>query len=311
MRAHASPASILLRLFDELLLLAALIIGAPFRIALRRIQEKLRTGHRVQSPPAEVPPIILFFNSSGLFLPYYIGVAEYLKEHYDVDADHVYACGVSGGYAPAASIVLGLDPEVHWEAIENLRRRGEQRWPFGTFLLSEHDMIHHGYLPILRPRQEELLPKCLSGRLQLGSTAVFPCWTPMLGAIWTSRYGSMEALCHACTCSMRTLPILRWFGTLNGTLCFDGWMGCTPQQVMDAIPGADASRLLVVSAVPCPEAHIAPRQVLGGLSKVVTLPSRGEFDDMVHRGREDAKRAVGTIEATGLLRLSKFSKSEN
>ena len=189
--------------------------------------------------------------------------------------------------------------------MQNLRKRGEQRWPLQTFLLSEHDMIHHGYLPLLKPHEQELLPKLLSGRLRLGATCLAgPWWAPCLGAIWSSRYESIEALCHACTCSMRTLPIFRFFGRLRGCLCFDGWMGCRPEQQIRAIPRASLARLLVVSAVPCPEADIAPKRVLGGLSQLVTLPSRDDFDEWMRRGREDAAGAADAIAAAGLVRRS-------
>ena len=105
--------SALLAAFDRLLLNAGLTLGSPVRRLLRRRQARLAAasdgGSQTHfSLDAELStsakrPILLYFHSSGLFLPYYIGVAEYLKAHYD--CSDIMCAGVSGGYAGASSIV--------------------------------------------------------------------------------------------------------------------------------------------------------------------------------------------------------------
>ena len=310
--------SALLAAFDRLLLNAGLTLGSPVRRLLRRRQARLAAasdgGNQTQfSLDADTTsakrPILLYFHSSGLFLPYYIGVAEYLKAHYD--CSDIMCAGVSGGYAGASSIVLDIDPLTHWRAVDGMRQRAASRF-FGSFLLSSHDMIHCGYLPLLRERADELLPRLATGRMRLGCTQLWP-W-PMLRAVWLDTFHSVKALCHACTCSMRVIPIFRLPGRLgDGSLVVDGFLGCCPEQLLAALhsaaPSAPLPTIITISAVPC-EADLAPSRVLGGLSQVVRLPSRKDFDAWQRQGWLDAESKARTLfEAKGMRPLVETAKS--
>ena len=111
----------LLAQVDKLILYLILAVGVPIIRLLRRAQAASLSRREVL--PSRAP--VIYFESCGLFLPYHIGVAEYIKEHFE--CGNVTCVGVSGGYAPAASIVLGLSPEQHFAAIEGMRTRGSQR----------------------------------------------------------------------------------------------------------------------------------------------------------------------------------------
>ena len=228
-------------------------------------------------------PTIIYFHSSGLFLPYHIGVAEYMKANFD--CRKTTCIGVSGGYAGASTIVLDLDPETHWQAISGMRQRASQRW-LGSLLLGSHDMIHCGYLPLLRP---EVLRKLRSGRFRLGCTKL---WPYPLTPLWVSSFDSVKALCYACTCSMRVFPIFRMPGRIDGSLVLDGFLGCQP--------GPFGSNVIEVSAVPCASATVAPAQVLGGLTQVITLPNREDFDAWRSKGWADADSARSKLLEAGL-----------
>jgi len=104
---------------DRLILFLGLLVGQPFIGAIRRLQALLIDSEEdtAESDDPSAPPLI-FFESSGLFFPYYLGVAEHVCEHYDTD--HVICAGVSGGYAAASTIALGLHTEMHWAAIEGM-----------------------------------------------------------------------------------------------------------------------------------------------------------------------------------------------
>ena len=280
---------------DTLLLTCLIFCGQPLLRLIRSLQ-LVRGAIWAQSE--DVSPrdelafadAIIYFCSSGLFLPYYIGVAEYLKANFDCSS--LIVAGVSGGYAPAASIVLGLDSETHWRAIEGMRVAGRSR-ALGNYFFSEHEMIHSGYLPLLEEDEPRLLRSLSKRRLWLGCTQL---WPRPLRSMWTSSFESVKALCHACTCSMRVFPILRLPGKLRGCWVVDGMLGCHPRQL------ANAERMLIVSAVPSREG-LSPKRVLGGVTDLARLPSRRNFDRWMAQGWEDASEGRAHFERLGLKPL--------
>lgn len=276
--AFAMTASLLKRA-DRLLLRSTLCCGQPLVRVLRSLQTVREAIWPMDEPHSREQlanaDAVLYFASSGLFFPYYIGIAEYLKAHFDCSS--LVVAGVSGGYAPAASIVLGLDPETHWRAIDGMRTMGRSR-ALGTYFFSEHEMMHGGYLPLLKDDEPRLLPLLSSKRLWLGCTRL---WPQPLRAFWLSSFDSLHALVHACTCSMRVLPILRLPGKLGGCWVVDGFFGCHPPQL------ACDEHVLVISAVPS-AAGLSPKEVLGGATDLVRLPSRENFDAWMRQGWLDA-----------------------
>lgn len=296
----------LLLWLDRLLLSLGLYVGQPIVGVLRWLQALfLDTAEDSAEADGGLP--LLFFESSGLFLPYYIGVAKYLREHYDTD--HVICAGVSGGYAAASSLALGISPETHWAAIDGMRRHGRRR-RLGTFFLSSSDMIHSGYLPLLKrdhPEYLALRARLARGRFWLGATAVWP-WPGTSVWVGGDDLSSVKSLCHAATCSMRVLPIFRAPGLLRGSMVFDGFLACRPaclrRHLRLSQGQAAIGKTLTVSAVPSTTASISPSALLGGLSDVVCLPTRATFDQWVARGASDAAAAAerGLFDQAGMRR---------
>ena len=287
-----------LDMLDRLILAVGLRVGIMLLRALHYLLDRMYPHQAGPKITKDGIPVV-WFDSSGLFLPYYIGVAEYLLANYD--CTNVCAAGVSGGYAPAATLVMDVTAEDHWAAIELLRRLGSGRW-LGAYFFSASEMIHHGYLPALSQPEVEakMLRRFNDGRLWLGSTVI---WPQPGNAIWTNRFASVKELCYACTCSMRTIPILRLPGRLAGALVWDGCIACRPS-------GVDAQsaelKFLRVSAFPSSRAHISPSRLLGGLHDVVQLPSRQKFDSWRRQGWEDCRTAdaAGQLAAAGLVATS-------
>lgn len=300
-------ASTLARL-DRLLLWLALAVFQPLIGVLRALQARLLDSP-AEDAPSDDPsaPPLLFFESSGLFLPYYLGVADYLKEDYELDA--AICAGVSGGYAAASTIALGLTTETHWAAIEGMRRLGQKR-VLGTFAFTSRDMIHNGYLPLLKKdhaRYLELRERLAQGRFYLGATSLWP-WPGT--SVWAGgdEMPSAKALCHAATCSMRVPPIFFRPGKLLGRYVIDGFLACRPACLRHHLRThhglAPLGATITVSAVPSSTASVSPAALLGGLSAVVLLPSRETFDAWMAAGRSDAAVAAqrGVFEAAHLRR---------
>jgi hypothetical protein len=286
---------------DRLLLWLALCVGTRVLRAIHRLLDTL--GRKPSGPPLSGPdesdtPILAWFDSSGLYMCYYLGIAEYLLENFD--CTDLVAAGVSGGYAPASMLLLGLSAEDHWRALETLRNYSiySQRW-LGSYFFSASEMIHYGYLPILErfaPRQQQVLLTALrSGRFWVGASEI---WPQFGNAVWTHCFSSIRHLCYVCTCSLRTWPLLKRPGRLGRSLVIDGVLFCRPRTTQ-------SSRLLRVSAFPSSLAAISPVRLLGGFMDVVRLPSREKFDTWRAQGREDARLADerGVMEACGLTRL--------
>ena len=242
-------------------------------------------------PPLDDKAVVLWFDSSGLLLPYHIGVAEWVLDHYDCSS--VVAAGISGGYAPAASIVMGITAEDHWRAVETLRALGGTRW-LRAYFFSSSEMIHHGYLPQLAPAEDATLIKLAGGRMFIGCSEIWPRFGR---AVWVNRFESAKAICHACTCSMRTLPILRLPGRIGRALVIDGVLACRPRRQ------ATARNVIRVSVFPSKRASIAPERLLGGASDLIRLPSREKWDKWMHQGKLDAEAAAkrGVFAAAGLV----------
>ena len=274
--------------FDSIVLSVLLCLGTP----LLRLFHALLDALGVPGAPAGIEDdIVLWFDSSGLLLPYHIGVADYIAENYDVS--RVVAAGISGGYAPASTLVLGVNTESHWEAIQTLRALGASRW-LGCYFFSSDEMIEHGYLPQLEADEPNALAKLAGGRMHLGCSELLP----RLGrAVWINRFESARAICYACTCSMRTLPILRIPGLIGRALVIDGVLACRPARA--------AHKLIRVSVFPSKRATISPAGHLGGMSDLVRLPSRANFERWLAQGRADAADADarGVFAAAGLVAL--------
>ena len=226
-------------------------------IGLRFGTKVLRLVHTVldcfftdAGPPLDDKAVVLWFDSSGLLLPYHIGVADWVLDHYDCSS--VVAAGISGGYAPAASIVMGITAEDHWRAVETLRALGGTRW-LRAYFFSSSEMIHHGYLPQLAPAEDATLIKLAGGRMFIGCSEIWPRFGR---AVWVNRFESAKAICHACTCSMRTLPILRLPGRIGRALVIDGVLACRPRRQ------ATARNVIRVSVFPSKRASIAPERLL-------------------------------------------------
>lgn len=291
---------------DSLALRLALFLFRPLLLLLRLLQSLLLDREEDQRETEDARPL-LFFESSGLFLPYYIGVAEYLVHHYNLD--RALCAGVSGGYAGAASIALGVSAEMHWEAIASMAMLAKRR-ALGSFFLSSRDMIHSGYLPILKRNHAAYLAlreRLSRGHFWLGATAI---WPRPASSVWAGAddMSSAKALCHAATCSMRVLPIFRKPGLLKQSLVCDGFLACRPaclRRHLRVNRGIhDIGHTITISAIPSKTAVISPSTLLGGLSDVVCLPSRQNFDSWRARGRADAAAAAerGVFDRAGLQR---------
>lgn len=171
--------------------------------------------------------------------------------------------------------------------------------PFVCACVRSSAVVHHGYLPQLSEGGDAataaLLEHTHGGRLRLGSTEV---WPRPLHTVWVSRFRSAKELCHAATCSMRTWPILRLPGRLGGALVWDGVFACRlPLHAVARPEGTEGGSapfsggVIRVAVVPTSRATVAPAELLGGASDLVSLPSREAFDAMVRQGRSDAQLA--------------------
>ena len=146
-----------------------------------------------------------------------------------------------------------------------------------------------------------MLAKLESGRMYIGCSEIWPRFGR---DVWINTFDSARKICHACTCSMRTLPILRLPGRIGRLLVIDGVLACRPRQ-------PDARRLIRVSVFPTSRATVAPKQPLGGMSDLVRLPSREKWEAWIERGRVDAAAADqrGALAAAGLARQPAASQA--
>lgn len=193
----ASAEDSLWQRLDKILLTFLLYFGTPLLRCLHALFELI--GGPPTGPPVE-DEAVLWFDSAGLLLPYHIGVAEYVSTHYDCSS--LVAAGISGGYAPAATLVMGVTIEAHWQAVETLRALGRNRW-LGAFFFSSKEMIEHGYLPQLEASEAAALDRLASGRMWIGCSEIFPRFGR---AVWVRRFASARAICHACTCRCSVPP---------------------------------------------------------------------------------------------------------
>ena len=87
-------------------------------------------------------------------------------------------------------------------------------------------------------------------------------------------------------------------GRIGHALVLDGVFACRPPR---------NRTVLRVAAVPTTRATVAPAELLGGATDLVSLPERAEFDRWVRQGRCDAQKAAASGAFAALTPLTATS----